>query len=59
MSFYTIIVGFIIGSLFAILIKQQEQKHHGPDSNIIKQNIYYDIDTNTCFKLIPKLCSDS
>ena len=59
MSFYTIIVGFIIGSLFAIIIKQQEQTQHGPDSNIIKQNIYYDTDTNTCFKLIPKLCSDS
>jgi len=59
MDLYTIIIGFIIGSLFAIILKYQEQHYHGPDSNIIREQIYYDVNTNSCFKLIPKLCSDS
>ena len=59
MNLYTISIGFIIGSLFAVLLKNQEQHYHGPDSNIIREQIYYNVDSNTCFKLIPKLCSDS
>jgi len=59
MNIYTIIIGFIIGSLLSVILKYQKPIYHGQDSNIIKHNIYYDINSNSCYKLIPKLCSDS
>ena len=59
MNIYTIIIGYIIGSLFAIILKHPKPNYHGQDSNIIKHNIYYDINSNSCYKLIPKLCSNS
>ena len=59
MNIHTIIIGYIIGSLFAVILKYQKPKYHGQDSNIIKHQIYYDINSNSCYKLIPKLCSNS
>ncbi len=50
----SIILGLFLGILFVFYLKKQN--YHGPDSNIIRKNIYYDIKTNSCFKLIPILC---
>ena len=53
--FISVILGLILGVLLVCLYKKQ--KYHGPNSNIIKKNIYYDFETKTCFKLVPILCS--
>lgn len=50
----SIITGLFLGILIMFYFKKNI--YHGPDSNIIKYNIYYDIKTNTCFQLIPKIC---
>jgi len=50
----SVILGFFLGVLISFFIKKQI--YHGPDSNIIRKNIYYDIKTNKCFKLVPTLC---
>lgn len=48
------ILGFFLGVLICCFFKKTI--YHGPDSNIIRTNIYYDTNTNMCFKLIPTLC---
>ena len=49
------ILGFILGIFIILFFKKQS--YHGPDSNIIRNNIYYDLKNNKCFKLIPIKCS--
>ena len=51
---YSILYGLVLGILTMVFLKKN--LYHGPDSNIIRNNIYYDIKTNTCFQLIPTLC---
>ena len=48
------ILGFILGILIILFINKPI--YHGPDSNIIRNNIYYDLKSNKCFKLIPIKC---
>jgi len=52
---YDCILGLILG-IFIILF-YKKQIYHGPDSNIIRNNIYYDWKTNTFFRLIPVKCT--
>lgn len=53
--FSSVVLGLFLGILIAFFLKKNI--YHGPNSNKIRTNIYYDNYTNTCFKLIPTLCT--
>jgi hypothetical protein len=50
----SIILGLSLGIL--IVYMNKKPLYHGPNSNIIRNNIYFDSKTNTFFKLIPTIC---
>ena len=50
------LVFFIIGIVIGYYLNFHETIiYHGPNSNKIKKEIYYDKKTGTCYKLIPKI----
>lgn len=46
--------GFVMGYIFGIILFPN-YIYHGPDSNIIRKNIYYNSKNNKYYKFIPKL----
>ena len=50
----TILVGYILGFKLMSSWIYMNQNYHGPDSNIIRQNIYYQ--NGKYYRFYPEIC---
>jgi len=52
MKILSIILGFVMGWL--IISQFRSIQYHGPNSNQIKKNVYFDPQNNYCYRMIPQ-----
>lgn len=51
----SVILGFLLGYLLVTLYFPNNPIH-GPDSNQIKREIYFDQSAGSCYQMIPEMC---
>lgn len=54
LNIFVVIIGYIIGYYFMKSILYANQNVHGPDSSIIRRNIYHQ--NGRYYKFIPEVC---
>jgi uncharacterized membrane-anchored protein YhcB (DUF1043 family) len=50
----SLLCGFVCGYLIIKLLRQSLQSYHGPDSNVIRKQIYFDDQNRECYQYVPK-----
>ena len=59
--YYSIFIGLFVGLVIEFCYSFRNAEIHGPNSNVIKQNVYLDSRTNKCFKFktVAYVCAPS
>ena len=51
-----LLIAFVLGNIIGYhYVVNQSYVHHAPSSNSVKKKLFYDNNTNKCYKLIPKV----
>ncbi len=54
MLLLSLLSGWLVGCLILKLLWSYQQSYHGPDSNTVKKQIYYDNQNRECYQYVPK-----